>query len=395
MSAYVLYFDSSDTGAPVMNNAVGSLIGVLDACLINGFNNKAVASVNVASGVATATINGHGYSSVASKDVDIAGATPAALNGRKTITVLNANTISFAAPGVADGAATGTITAKRSALAWTKEFTGTGKAIYKRSDVTAGVMMLRVDDSNVSPASATDARAFMVESATNVDTFTGQAPTQGQLADGQYWNKGDNNATAKQWSLIGDSKGFYLTVQSNSTVLPNPTPNDSFSGAVCGMSDFKSLVVGDAYNTLLAGCDTAGGGGGTGGGVIGTALNYGQNSSNRTMVAARPYNQVGASVQLTSVGIGSNYIASFPLFPSPVDNGLLVNPTLLLTEQIASVAQVRGLLRGAVQMLAHRVLDHGSIIDTVANLPGRKLLIWQVYSIGGSTRFALDLTGPW
>jgi hypothetical protein len=256
-------------------------------------------------------------------------------------------------------------------------------------------MMLRVDDSNISPASATDARAFMVESATDVDTFIAQAPTQGQLAGGQFWNKGDNNATAKQWALIGDSKGFYLTVQSNSTILPNPVPNDSYSGAVCGMSDFKSLVVGDAYNTLLAGCDSASGGSGAGGGVIGTALSYSSNSNNRSLICAKPYNQVGSPVSMTTVGIDATFITSFPLFPSPIDNGLLVNPTYLLVERVANIPQVRGMLRGAVQILAHRVLDHGAIIDTVANLPGRKLLIWQVYSAAGGTRFALDLTGPW
>ena len=42
MSQYVVWFDSSETGAPVLNNAAGRLIGVLDACLITGFNTKAV-----------------------------------------------------------------------------------------------------------------------------------------------------------------------------------------------------------------------------------------------------------------------------------------------------------------------------------------------------------------
>ena len=52
MSQFVMWFDSSETGAPVLNNANGSMIAVLDACLVTGFNNKAVQSINVAAGVA-------------------------------------------------------------------------------------------------------------------------------------------------------------------------------------------------------------------------------------------------------------------------------------------------------------------------------------------------------
>ena len=49
----IKYFESTDAGAPTLNNAVGSMIAVLDACLITGYNSKSVASITVASGVAT------------------------------------------------------------------------------------------------------------------------------------------------------------------------------------------------------------------------------------------------------------------------------------------------------------------------------------------------------
>ena len=62
MSEFVLDFDSSETGAPVLNNVPGSLIGVIDAVAITGFNNRAITSLVVAAGVATATCAGHGYS---------------------------------------------------------------------------------------------------------------------------------------------------------------------------------------------------------------------------------------------------------------------------------------------------------------------------------------------
>ncbi|AGW95831.1 hypothetical protein N234_37875 [Ralstonia pickettii DTP0602] len=71
-------------------------------------------------------------------------------------------------------------------------FSGTNKGICKSADPAATIHMLRFDDTNAGVATATDSRALMIES-----------PTAAKLSGGQYWNKGSNNATAKQWVLIG------------------------------------------------------------------------------------------------------------------------------------------------------------------------------------------------
>ena len=127
MANEVIWFDSAETGAPTLNNAAGSLIAVLDACLLNGFNLKSI-TINVAGGVATATCNGHGFSTATGKLVSIAGATPNELNGLKQIASATSNTFTFPAPGVPDGAATGAITAKRAPLGWTKVHAAANKA---------------------------------------------------------------------------------------------------------------------------------------------------------------------------------------------------------------------------------------------------------------------------
>src|SRR5262245_46103659 len=136
MANEVIWYDSAEAGAPVLNNAAGSLLAVLEACLVNGFNLKTV-TINVAGGVATASCNAHGFTTAAGKLILIAGATPAALNGLKQPSVIDANTFTFAAPGVPDGAATGAITAKRAPLGWTKVYAGANKGVFKSSDVTA------------------------------------------------------------------------------------------------------------------------------------------------------------------------------------------------------------------------------------------------------------------
>ena len=47
------FFDSSETGAPALNNVAGSALEVIRACLRTGFNSRVVTSIVVAAGVAT------------------------------------------------------------------------------------------------------------------------------------------------------------------------------------------------------------------------------------------------------------------------------------------------------------------------------------------------------
>jgi len=51
----VVYFDSTMTGAPALSGTAGTLIGLLDACLQDGFGGVTLDSLVVASNVATAT----------------------------------------------------------------------------------------------------------------------------------------------------------------------------------------------------------------------------------------------------------------------------------------------------------------------------------------------------
>jgi hypothetical protein len=383
MSQYVVWFDSSDVGSPVLNNAAGSLIAVLDACLVTGFNNKAVTSIVVASGIATATCNGHGFSNVASKDVLIAGATPAGLNGRKTLTFVDTNTFKFDATGISDQNATGTITAKRDSLGWVKEFSGTNKAIYKRTDINATTMRLRVDDTASAP---TDARVRMIESATDIDTLTGLTPTEAQLAGGYYWTKGSNSTVAKNWRLVGDSRGFYFLAQDAG----------GWSRQIAyRFGDFKSFKNGDAYNCTLVG-----------GAFSSSATNYvgvftGFAAGDAQRCVARGFNQTGTAQIFTyagfSGGISGGINSAIPGYPSPVDSGLLINPQVLVVENTGNSNYcARGIESGFCQLIAKMPFSDLQIVEPVVSLPNRKLLALSCMSTGSiDMQIAIDITGPW
>jgi hypothetical protein len=396
MSEFVLDFDSSETGAPVLNNAAGSMIGVLDACLVTGFNNRAITSLVVAAGVATATCAGHGYSGSYSKDVEIAGATPAGLNGRKQLTFVDANTFKFLATGVSDQTATGTITAKRASLGWTKLFSGTNKAVYKRGDITSTSMMLRVLDTNAAPCSPTSARWTSIETAADIDTFSGLCPTAAQLQDGYLVSKGQNSPTAKQWTLVGSSLIFFLSTQSNTFVLPS-ADQEAYSSMLYCFGDFSSYKPGDAYNCILSGETGESGGGGTtcGSRPLGSDQ-LSINTANLGIQCARAYSQFSGAVTLGVFGAGGQRSGSTSqfIFPSPIDSGYLISPKTILTETVPGGFAARGVMPGYVHLLGVRPIAYREVVDGVIDFSNRKILGLQPYA-NGPSRVALDLTGPW
>ena len=119
----VKLFRSTMPGAPALRGQVGSLISLLDACLVNGWGSQTASSVIITGGVATATFPADHAAAVESV-VLVAGATPAGLNGEQKVPAVAPNVIRWAT-AEADGTATGTITVKMAAAGWTKVYTGT------------------------------------------------------------------------------------------------------------------------------------------------------------------------------------------------------------------------------------------------------------------------------
>lgn len=385
MANEIVWFHSGETGAPTCNNVAGSLINVLDACLINGFNSKSVTSISVASGVATVTASAHGFMNGAM--VDHAGATPSGLNGRKKITVTGSNTYTFDATGVANGSATGTLTAKRSPLGWTKQFSGTNKAVYARTDVAATAMVLRVDDTGAGIAAATYARARMAEAASDVDTLTNPAPAEAALSGGVYIGKGANSSTAKNWVLVGDSRTFYLFTETTGYTYAT-------YGAlhITQFGDISSYRAGDAYGCVLQG-DQDGG-----------STNPWWGASWAAYSVAAVFQRPIAGVSSTPVPFGMVILAnsvvpggvSNPAYPSPVNNGMVIGDRALVTEQSTTFTYpIRGHMRGVKVPYANtQNALHLQVLNGFTGFTG-ELLYVSILSAGNTGGLLFDLTGPW
>lgn len=368
----VKHFLSSHAGAPVLSGTAGSLIAVLDACLVNGYNLLTLDSLVVVDGVLTGTKAGHGF---VPDQVVATSANEGDLTGEWTVTTTTTNTFSAAATGVANVTGTGTLTAKAAPLGWSKVFSGTNKAVYRSNDPTSTGMYLRVDDTGTN-----NGRVVGYEAMTDVDTGTGPFPTPSQMSGGLYWTKSITaNTTARLWKLFGTSKkfDFFPRVDTSSNMVRH-----------CSFGDFVSEKPGDAYQCLVAGESSYSSS--TGYSAIGT-----YNFLSSAAYAPRSYNQLGSSVQLGTGfgGVTHSGIAGNPAYPSPANNGLILSH-ILLRETTANVMRALSIC-GTYATPQTLPMSDGDVVTDIATLPGRKLMATAIGIQGVEGRLFIDITGPW
>lgn len=349
------WYDSTMSSAPALSGEAGKLIGVLDACLINGFGSVTLDSVVVEDGIATATKSaGHGFTDYVV--VVIAGATPSGLNGNKRLTLVSSTVFTFDATGISDQTATGTITAKVAPVGWTKAYSGTNKAVYARSDAAATAMVLRIDDS---PAQYPT--LIMYESMSNVDTGTGASTTR-------YFAKSSaSSGTARAWRLFSDTRAFYLFANADGSTWPSAM----FFG------DIKHYRSGDAYHCLLLGHAAANT----------TSHLVFVDGTTTGAELARAYSQIGAAITSGRYSHrGCQYLGVGPLqMPNLADNALHAWPIQVCD----STTVARGELPGLFCPIHNTLLADGFIIKQ-----GSYSLLNQM-TCTASYRAALNITGPW
>lgn len=388
----VKFFHSAMPNAPVLSGTAGSLIAVLDACLADGFGLKTADSIVVAGGVATATFS-TGHSFEPDTIVLVAGATPSGLNGGKRVLTTSTNTVTFSAAGIPDLTATGTITAKLAPAGWAKVFSATNLAAYRSLDVESTRMFLRVDDSGT-----TNARVVGYENMTDVNTGVGAFPTSVQVAGGGWWPKADSaGAAARSWTLVADSKGFWLHIHTSAT-----TPG--VAGSVWGFGDFASLKSGDPYACQLfcAKSDIASYNGTTSNSVehcgYSPVADSGYIPRSYTSlggsVAGATYVTSGWAASPGSSGGGSN--TTMPLYPNGPDNGLVLSGKSVIEPDVCLRGRIRGIYM--VVQKCHDKFNWRDKIDGQGALLGRKLVAIKCGGPATSNSSGLvfvDITGPW
>lgn len=384
MSTKTKLFSSTQVGAPVLNGVVGSLIGLLDAVLVNGFGSQAATSVVVASNVATVTF-GASHSQILHGVALISGATPAGLNGEKRVLSVMANSFTFATSGITDQTATGTILAKVAPAGWAKQFSGTNLAVYQLLAPESTGMVLHVNDTN---ATYTNVRGY--ESMTSVSTGVGPFPTVVALPSGRFWSKSNTaSAGAIAWHVYADDRGFYYSCDN---ILGNP----DYRAQVNYFGDINPDKTNDPYACVLSGGTSNESAGGA---AYGSCVYYSQWAQGiDSMNIARLANGLGGSQQI-HVGAPVPYMGEYTSgssntyypYPSLVHNGLdLIRPYVYRLGQ-----GIRGTLPGILltpQSISNR-METGDIIAGAGDFSGKTLYAQSVSNRAGVCFF--DILGDW
>lgn len=386
----VKFFTEDMPGAPVLNGQAGSLIGLLDSVLVNGFGLKSATSLVVVDGIATLAFSGGASAAQPQSVIEVTGATGgwADLNGQQKVLSVSSTTVSFATE-LADGTATGTVTFKMAPLGWTKVFTGTNKAVYKPSALEHSGALLRVDDTGT-----TFARVRMYESMSDIDTGVNPAPPDFRISGGYWWHKSSNaNSTGIRWTLVGDGRNFYYTP------VPYTTSNVN-NGPVYHFGDLVSLKSGDAYCGCLTGSPRSPDS--TPDGSMGTAANNG------AAHVLRPPTGLGSAVPVdirpfTGSGTGtSGADSTLGPYPAPVNNGLLLTNVIAAQNPITTFGP-RGSFAGVSWVpqsgLNGGQFSRGTLVPGTGEFSGKTLFAVPAGNAIASTNYDypvfMDITGPW
>lgn len=410
-------------GAPQVTNAWGVLVSMLDACLINGFNTQTATSVTRSGSTVTMTFSGGGHGFVQHQVILVAGAVESDYNGEHRVTAVTGTTVTFTITGTPTSPATGLITAKTAPLGFEKPFSGTDKAVYRSANLSSTRMYLRVDNSLAAGWDANYAKfgkVTITDAMSDVDTFTGSQapyeptdPNRNHVLTGSgsgafngwakwYYAKTIGNADAttptagnRKWILVGDDKGFYLSIAWQPTPIENR--------ALYAFGDIRSLSASDAYACILQ-----------------SRLSYLAASSPvdaNTYSACQLFSNgiAGALLLKRSTGVGnfvycggrslatsSNAIRSGTqetqnlVAPNATSNTNLFAPTYLVevtTQDGSSIESVRGQLRGAYWCLMRRPYNDMEMLS----INGKQYMVLSYYYTS-SNNYGLvlfDITGPW
>lgn len=281
-STDIKFYVHTNNNAPQLQNAYGSMINVLDACLIDGIQIGVVNSLTASGSTVTATF-GTAHNLMQYQVIKITGATQTEYNGEhRILTVPNANTITFelaAAPSVST--ATGTISASLPPLGWEKPFSSTnpnggGKAAYRSTNLLLPSRpFLRVVD-ELDPAYtatyAKFAKVGIVEDMSDIDTMIGvQAPFDPANPDKNWVATGSGTTVINGWSRwyyacrnefdasnSNDTQSpvagnrFYVVVGNGEYfyVFPASTPSSIYA-LPYGFGAFHSVLDADGSATFL------------------------------------------------------------------------------------------------------------------------------------------------
>ncbi len=236
MAGQVKWFSSENINAPELSNNWGSLLSVLEACLLTGYGNQSIQGITIENGVATANFSA-AHKLQMFQWIEISGSNQADLNAEFKILGATSHSIEFLID-LPDQTINETLSCRLAPLGWSKPFSDEGRAVFQAKNTDTNPYFLRVDDTCDplhTPTRAKFAKVGILESCTGIDDISGNqapfdptAPTKNWIGEGSYigWAKWpyatadtggayyalSTNAVngVRSWILVGDDENFYI-----------------------------------------------------------------------------------------------------------------------------------------------------------------------------------------
>jgi hypothetical protein len=377
-------YRSTDAGAPSLNGNAASLITVLDAVLVNGYNSISITGITRSGTTATVTCGAaHGLST--DDWALVAGAAQSDYNIEAQVTVTDSTHFTYQVANSPTTPATGTITVKRAPGGFTKAFSATGKAAYRANRLDSARHFLRVLDDASSAGAYKEAQTWSYENMTDVDTGTGPTATV------RYWNKSTTgDGTARNWIIITDGKLIYYVCGTDGAAATLGGAANYYHAGVWG--DFISNKAGDTYNVVHIGALNANSQ--TNGNTNALAQQVQNMTNTGGVLIARSYTAV--SSQVTDAALMATIMSTvlgavaYITYPHAVDNGLYLTP-VNINEGAKGV--LRGRLPGAYETMHGRCLPNWTVFDNVQGLSGRRFIMLYTTTSGNACSVVLDITG--
>lgn len=272
MSTDLKWFISKTGVGPSLSSTWGALVDLLDACLVYGYNENVVTSIdkdgdNITLNYATA----HNYSNY--QILLLSGFDDSNLNGEQQILSVTTNTVTIRKEGISQLSGGNS---KLAPVGFEIKYQDTKRRIYRSLDTSKNPFYLRVDDTldpvwsasyakfakvgileevegievsdilgHQAPASTAIPHPNWVGTGSGTTAVNGWAKWYYAYANGfsqGYADISNQNTGVYSWMLVGDKSGFFL--------LPS-CGNDGCGATYC-FTMFDSFLDGDNFNCLLS-----------------------------------------------------------------------------------------------------------------------------------------------
>ena len=370
----VCVFRSTDYGAPTSISTAGSMINLLDACLVNGYGAQ---TVTITRSGSTATINfpvAHGFvlgNPCVHPQILIAGANEVEYNGQFEATPTTANAVTIQVTGTPATPATGTISAKVAPAKWTKLFSASNKVVYKQGS-GSNLFCMHMDDS---VAGTTKFRGC--ESATDINTLVSLFPTETQMPGGMFWWKSDSS-TPRFWMLLASEEFLIWLADYSTSVASNSYWSPNFFGDIIPVDStdpYATISIGNQYNNSPQ--------------SFAPLTSY--NGTNSYHYVARRYGGIGSSRNISKLSPNPGLVTGLGTggysFPHPMDGKFHYSPVY-----IGDPLGIRGKIPGLWNPFHYKPLAHGDIFQGTGVDSHRTFMAWNVYSDG---QVLLEISNSW